>query len=75
MRALLFVMAAVFILGGGAIIANPKPSLVSHQGYRYGKGTTEVVPTDRSVVYGMISLGFGALALYAAVSWKKISAN
>lgn len=71
MRAFLLVMAAIFILGGAVTIAKPKTAVVSHQGYRYKTGSAEVISKDQSVVYGAISLGFGAAALFAGLTSKK----
>lgn len=71
MRALLVFIAALFIVGGAVIIARPKATVVSHQAYRYKASSAEVVPEDQSVAYGVVSLGFGAVSLLAAMTWKK----
>jgi hypothetical protein len=71
MRSLLFAIAALFIIGGAAAIAFPKSSIIAHQGYRYQTSRAEIVSEDQSVVYGIISLGIGGVAFFAALSWKK----
>ena len=71
MRSLLFAIAALFIFAGALAISHPRTSLVPHQASRYKPGTTEVVSPRQAVVYGVFSIGFGALALGAGIWWRK----
>jgi len=70
-RAFLFVVASVLLLGGAVAIAEPKTAVVAHPGTRYKAVSIEVVSPRRSIVYGSLSLTLGAIALFGAVSWEK----
>jgi hypothetical protein len=71
MRTLLFVLAAIFILGGSIAIVRPQPAIVPHQGTPYSPATTETLPASYAKVYGVVSLRIGAAVLLAAITWKK----
>jgi len=70
MRSLLCAIAALLIAGGSLAIAFPRAVAIPHAVGRYMRGSTEYMSADRGVLSGFVSLGFGAFALWAALSWK-----
>lgn len=76
MRTALFAIAALLVIGGAIAIAAPREVLMEHPGYRRSiPRFGDYVSKDKSVVYGWVSLGLGAAAVYAAISWKKWNAE
>ena len=73
MRRLLYLMSLLFVIGGIFAIALPRAVSVSHPAPDYSGAdfNTEHMSEQRSVTYGFISLGFGAIALIGAWSCNR----